>query len=122
MRIAQGGTKKWCPDCGKITVCRAVNPSELGYEAGQRWYKTDHTDVRWFRRGLICNECESEWLTAEIQEDFLDELIQLREALKDIKVNAEHYIKDSNKASATLKKLSKSLGVLRALEIYKEQQ
>ena len=122
MRIAQGGTKKWCPDCGKITVCRAVNPSELGYESGQRWYKTDHTDIRWFRRGLICNECEAEWLTAEIQEDFLDELIQLREALKDIKVNAEQYIEDSKKASTTLKKLSKSLGVLRALDIYKEQK
>lgn len=121
MKVAQGGTKKWCPYCKKITICRAVNPSELGCRSGQRWRKIEHTDINWFRRGLICTECDSDWLTAEIEEDFLDELIKLRDALKDVKQNAEQYIEDSEKASKNLKNLSESLGVLKALDIYKKQ-
>jgi hypothetical protein len=121
MRTAQGGTKKWCPYCEETTICKAVNPSTLGYESGQRWYRTKHTDVRWFRRGLICQECDSEWLTAEIEESFLDELIALRDALKDVKENAEQYIEESNKASSTLESLTESLNVLKTLRVYKAQ-
>lgn len=121
MRTEQGGTKKWCPHCEETTVCKAVNPSTLGYESGQRWYRTKHTDVIWFRRGLICQECASEWLTAEIEESFLDELIALRDALKDVKDHAEQYIEESSKASKALGSLTKSLNVLKTLKVYKSK-
>ena len=120
-RIYQGGTKKYCPQCESIQVCAAVNPATLGEKSGQRWYRRDHTDLQWFRRGLVCQECGDTWLTAEIPESFLDELVQLRDALKEIKLNAETYVKESDKASVTLKKLSRSLSVLRALKTYQSE-
>ena len=121
MRTTQGGTQKWCPVCKTVRVCAARNPSSLGYQSGQRWYQTEHSDIQWFRRGLVCQHCQHEWLSAEVPEAFLDELVQLRNALRDIKTNAEQYTKESSKAAKSLGKLSESLSVLRALSIYKEQ-
>jgi len=121
-RNGQGGTQKWCPTCESTQVCAAVNPTQLGERSGQRWYKPDHDDIQWFRRGLICQNCGSEWLTAEVEEKFLTELVELRNALKEIKKNAEAYAKESEKAGQSLTKLSESLNVLRALKIYKKQK
>jgi len=70
---------------------------------------------------LYCLNCGEEWISAELPENFLDELIELRDALKKIKENAEEYAKESNKASISLKKLSESLSVLRALDSNKAQ-
>ncbi len=120
-RNNQGGTKKWCPSCKSIQVCAAVNPSQLGYKSGQLWRKAGHSDIQLFRRGLVCQTCEHKWLTAEVEEGFLDELVELRNALKEIKANEEVYVKEADKASKSLAKLSKSLGVLRALKVYKTQ-
>lgn len=121
-RNGQGGTQKWCPTCESIQVCTAVNPSQLGARSGQRWYKTEHSDINWFRRGLVCQKCDSQWLTAEIEEKFLDELMELRDALKEIKQHAEAYAKESAKAGKSLVKLSESLSVLQALKVYKMQK
>ncbi len=112
----------WCPKCEEVRVCSAVSPSQLGYEAAQRWYRPDHDDLRWFRRGRICQECQHTWLSAEAPEEFVDELVKLRDALHDIKVNAEAYVTDSKKAASRLEKLTDSLQVLRALNIYKKQK
>ena len=120
-RIAQGGTNKWCPHCKEITICTAVNPSQFGERSGQRWYREEYEDIQWFRRGLICQNCGTKWLTAEVEEKFLDELTELRDALGDIKLYAEDYINESEKASISLKKLSGSLKVLKALKIYKNR-
>jgi hypothetical protein len=117
-RTPSGGTKKWCPSCESTQVCTAFNPTEIGEKSGQRWYRVGHTDIQWFRRALICKKCNHTWLTAEIEESFLDELVQLREALGDIKKHAQAYERESKKASASLTKLSESLGVLKALDIY----
>ena len=70
---------------------------------------------------MVCQTCEHEWLSAEVPEAFVDELVELRNALRDIKENAESYIKESEKASRSLVKLSQTLSVLRALKIYKKQ-
>ena len=51
--------------------------------------------------------------------EFLEELVELRDALSSIKSNAESYIQESAAASQSLSKLSESLGVLRALKVYK---
>ena len=122
MRTMQGGTQKWCPECKETRVCAAVNPSQLGEVSGQRWYKAEHSDIQWFRRGLVCQHCHHAWLSAEVPEQFLDELVELRNALRDIKTNAETYVKESAKASKSLGKLSESLSVLRALKVYKGQE
>ena len=49
----------------------------------------------------------------------MDELVELREALGDLKKNAEKYVKASKEAEASLHGLTESLQVLRALDIYK---
>ena len=121
-RTAQGGTKKFCPSCCTITVCAAVNPSNVVEQSGQRWYNKDHPDLQWFRRGLVCQECNHRWLTAEVNETFLDELVELRGALASIKKNAERYILESEKASKSLGQLSEALGVLGALKLYKQEE
>jgi hypothetical protein len=122
MRTNQGGTQKWCPSCEEAKVVAAVNPSQLGEKSGQRWYRKDHSDIQWFRRGLVCQTCGHKWLSAEVPEDFIDELVELRDALRDIKANAETYVKESDKASKSLAKLSDALSVLRALKVYKVQK
>ena len=121
-RKAKGGTHKWCPSCKKITACKAVNPSQLGVNSGQRWKYKQHQDINWFRRGLICQTCGHKWLSAEVEEKFLAELTELRDALGDIKLNAEKYLNESEKASKSLVELSSSLNVLKALKIYKKQE
>jgi len=52
----------------------------------------------------------------------LDELVELRNALRDIKENAETYVKESERASKSLSKLGESLEVLRALKIYRAEE
>ena len=122
MKVPQGGTQKWCPNCKETQVVSAVNASRLGAPSGQRWYKVDHEDIQYFRRGQICQACSHEWLSAEVPEAFLDELVELRVALRDIKSHAETYSRQSTLASQSLEKLSKSLSVLRALDIYKAER
>lgn len=120
MRADQaGGTKMYCPKCKAIQVCAGLNPSVIGKSSGQRFYRTDHPDINWFRRARECQKCNHTFLTAEMNEEFLKELVQLRDALKEVKTNAEQYITESSAASESLAKLTKSLSVLRALNVYK---
>ncbi|TDO14619.1 hypothetical protein EV580_2752 [Mycobacterium sp. BK086] len=121
MRNYQGGTQKWCPKCETIRVVKSVGPSSLGARSGQRFYRKEHDDIHYFRRGQECQTCWHEWLSAEVPEDFIDELVELREALSDIKENVEAYSKESENAAKSLVSLSKSLSDLRALNIYKKQ-
>jgi hypothetical protein len=116
------GTKMFCPHCQEINECRAIKPNEVGLKGGQRWYRTDSPDIQWFRRIRQCLGCSEVFITAEVNEDYLDELVELRSALREIKLNAEQYLKESTAASKTLTKLSASLGVLQALNIYQSEK
>jgi hypothetical protein len=79
----------------------------------------EHQDLNWFQRGRRCNTCAFEFTTVEIEEKRLWELAELRDALAEIKANAEAYVAQSAAAKKTLGALNKSLGVLRALDLYK---
>lgn len=114
-----GGTYMWCPGCRNITPCAAIPLTWFGTDREQRVYRETHPDLNWFRRGRKCKECRHTFLTSETNEEFLEELCELREALSTIKRNAERYIAESDSAAASLKKLSDSLGVLRFLKIYR---
>ena len=118
-----GGTQMWCPYCKRIQVCRAVPPADvtlLTKDYQQRWCFTNHNDVHFFQRGRECKVCEHKFLTGEVDMHFLNELIELRDALSDLKQHAEKYAEESDQASKTLSKLSQSLGALQALNIYKK--
>lgn len=79
--MAKGGTKIYCPSCREFSVCKAVSPTALGKPKAQRWYRTDYQDISWFRRARLCLSCKKAFLSAEIDEKLLEELIQLREKL-----------------------------------------
>lgn len=121
-RVPQGGTQIWCPLCKDIQICQAIPVTSIGKKSGQRWFRKDHNDIRWFRRARRCLNCELEFLTAEVDEDFITELVKLRNALADIKSNAERYMTESKSAEGALSDLTKSLGVLSALRVYKSQK
>ena len=121
MRDKEGGTKMWCPSCEDITECKAIPPGTVGLASAQRWGRTDHTDIQWFRRVRQCLNCDGVFITAEMNEAFLDELVELRSALGKIKLNAEQYVRESAAASKSLARLSESLKVLRALNLYQAE-
>jgi hypothetical protein len=103
-----------------VKVCAAINPHLISREAGQRWYREEHTDINWFRRGRVCSGCGLEFLTAELNEVFVEELVELRNAISELKKNAEAYVAESKAAAKSLEKLNVSLSVLRALRVYKD--
>lgn len=124
MRVSKGGTDMYCPNCKSIQTCKAVPVPYLTLDSsdyGQRRYYTQHNDLQFFQRGRECLGCGHHFVSAEVDRAFLEELIELRDALSDLKANAETYVRESAAASATLSKLSESLRVLRALKIYKRQ-
>ena len=114
--MGRSPAKMYCTTCEDITPCRSVNFSEFGLENDRRFYKVDHSDIQWFRRLRVCDDCASDFVTAEVDERFLDELVKLREALCDIRENALEYEADAKKAAATLSKLTSSLKLLKALK------
>ena len=120
MKSEQGGTRIFCPFCKKFEVCKAVPSHTLMGTPVSDCTELITQNIQWFRRSRLCLTCSNQFITAEIDEDFLDELVQLRDALGDIKMNARKYIQQANKASATLSKLADSLDVLKALDLYKQ--
>lgn len=114
----------WCPKCEKITSCKAVSPRDINrlLPSSRRFYKKLHEDVHFFRRGRVCLTCQHKFLSAEAREDFLTELVELRDALSVIKRDAEQYVADSIRTANTLTNLNESLDKLRALKIYQKQE
>jgi len=114
----------WCPRCAAVTACKAVEPKEVKtwLKSGRRWYKTEHEDVHWFRRGRVCLRCGNGFVTSEVNETFIDELTELRDSLAAIKRDTESYIERSQAAAESLTSLNDSLEKLRALKIYKKQK
>jgi hypothetical protein len=120
----RGGTQMWCPECESIQVCRAIPAANVTFDTDdyqQRRYFSRHDDVHFFQRGRECLECGHEFVTGEVRLSFLNELTELRDALADLKKHAEQYSEESQQASKTLTKLSKSLGALKALKMYQDK-
>lgn len=65
----------WCPNCEKETVCRVIPESGLFDKSWERMYYRD-SDIHSFQRVRACNTCLQNFVTAEIYEDALRELIQ----------------------------------------------
>lgn len=55
-----------------------MSPTKIGKPKAQRWTRTDYDDVAWFRRGRNCLTCGHDFLTAEVEEIFIEELVELR--------------------------------------------
>ena len=67
----------FCPGCKKITKCQVSQP-----DTGNRnWHKVIYSDIQWCRREHMCRTCFYHFNTAEVQEDFLNELFCLHESI-----------------------------------------
>lgn len=122
MRVAQGGTRMYCPHCKKDTVCASRPLSAFrDYGTGQHWEHKQHRDLQWFRRGRICLTCHLEFVTAEVSEAFIDELVELRDALAAIKTSVTTFSTQSKLTTKALKSLDDTLTTLKALRVYDEQ-
>ncbi|WP_157272084.1 hypothetical protein [Azohydromonas aeria] len=123
MRTSKGGTDMYCPRCKKIKTCKAISAAQVTMDTSdyaQRKYYTEHADIHFFQRGRLCLSCGHRFVSGEVDLEFLQELIELRDALKEIKSNAEMYTKQSAAAADSLSKLNNSLGVLKALKLYRK--
>jgi len=119
--VINGGTQRCRASSGEVQVCRAVPTTDIGHESGQRWYSLQYTDLQWFRRGRECQECADTRLSSEIREDSWRGLIEVRDALGDLKKDAERYVEASQDVSDALDELTESLEVLRALRLHQQQ-
>ncbi len=121
MKVEKGGTLMWCPACKTHSICKAIPAPQVtgekeDYEQCQYYEK--YPDIRCFQRGRRCLSCRHEFVTAEVELYFIDELVDLRDALKEFnefKKNERLYVLDLKKASYSLDRLLKSADALRTL-------
>jgi hypothetical protein len=68
-----------CADCGDFQRARSLRiPRSLG-EGKRKWYFVREPDIAWFRRKRKCSKCGKEFLTGEVREELIEELLRLRE-------------------------------------------
>jgi len=114
--MTKGGPLLSCPKCGEFVPCRSVPLYKAGKEAARSLYYKSHPDIRWYRRARQCSKCEHLFLTAEIAERFLEELISLRDRVVKKRQAGAKTIRSSNAWIDRPETISKELaqGFLRA--------
>ena len=95
-----GGTQMWCKECKAVRVCRAVTNAD-----GQRYYSTRYPDIRWFVRLRECLTCENRWVTYEVDRTLIDELITLRDGIKDVRSAVRASLRNVSKADYRLRRI-----------------
>lgn len=85
-----GGTQMWCATCKRVRVCAAVYATD--HARGHLLVSTAHGDVNYRVRMRECLSCFSTWETCEIPRTLVEELMELRDVLGDLRpiVNAMH--------------------------------
>jgi hypothetical protein len=73
------GIRLWCPECRDITSCHAVRPEQFGLPSARRFEGSKYKDVQWFRRVRSCDDEQHQFVTGELSEDLIFELMQLRD-------------------------------------------
>ncbi|WP_431236725.1 hypothetical protein ACQ86B_17495 [Mycolicibacterium aichiense] len=87
MADRQGGTQKWCPNCAAVTVVKAIvieaaHTLTIDEPLMQRViYRIGKEEVHYFRRGQQCQDCFHEWLSAEVPEGLIRELVDLKDRI-----------------------------------------
>lgn len=77
-----------CAECGEFQRARSLRiPRSLG-DGKRKWYFVKEKDIAWFRRKRQCAKCGTEFLTGEVSEDLIDELLRLRQRDKKRKVSS----------------------------------
>jgi hypothetical protein len=79
--MARGGTNVFCPQCKAIRICAVVPLYQLKKPKARNWQRQGHHDIHWFRRARRCSACGHRFLSAELNEKFVEELVRGRELL-----------------------------------------
>jgi hypothetical protein len=74
----RGALRIYCPQCKAVQPCPALPLWKLKKPKARRWFLEDHPDIQWFRRGRECSVCHHKFLTAELDEEFTEDLLELR--------------------------------------------
>ena len=98
MRNKQGGTRKWCTKCKSVRVVKC-EPSPVAIPAVS---SVPFSDIKYFRRCQECQTCGHYWISAEVPEDLIYELMFLRAELRDIKETAEAHSEEPDYGSLRL--------------------
>jgi hypothetical protein len=70
----------------------------------------------------LCLTCHHEFVTAEVSEAFIDELVELRDALAAIKTSVTTFSRHSKRTTKAIESLDTTLSTFKALKIYDEQK
>jgi hypothetical protein len=77
-----------CSECGDFQRARSLRiPRSLG-EGKRKWYFVKEPDIAWFRRKRQCTKCGKEFLTGEVSEGLIEELLRLRQRERKRKVSS----------------------------------
>lgn len=118
MRREKGGTDMWCPRCRKIRTCEATSSANLSgshlsgtyyFERKQQLQSPEYRDINWFQRGRICLECDYNFVTIELEYEFLTELIKHRKNFSYLEKRIRELISESKKLSESQTKLLETL-------------
>jgi hypothetical protein len=111
-----GYTSLYCPNCKKIQKSPVVPLYKLKKPKGRRWRGVNYSDVQWFLRGRQCEFCKENFLTAELDYNLVEELLDLRERIADknkaIVVNLRKKKSFLTRAETVPKELA--IGIIRA--------
>jgi hypothetical protein len=72
-----GSVPMYCTQCDEVTECLAIPPELLRYPTAPRKYHRDYPGIRWYRRIRLGLKCKHKFMTAEVEEEKLVNLISL---------------------------------------------
>lgn len=79
--MADGGLLIYCPNCARLSICASIPLYKASKPKSRRLFQEENRDIQWFRRVRQCKSCSEMFLTAEVEEHFLNELVELRQLL-----------------------------------------
>ena len=91
----------YCPNCKRYQIVRVSNSYDSKAWTGDhnhKLYFKENPDITWHRRVRQCSVCDQQFSTAEIEERYLDELVQLRKSVVQLRSRLERYENASNSA------------------------
>ena len=106
MGAQAGGTKLYCPRCNAEQVCSAIPLALFGLPPEQGCVHAEYHDIRCFRRGRECRTCGHRFLTAELADHFLSELVSLRAVVATLTRHAGASADKAREAAVSLGELA----------------
>jgi hypothetical protein len=111
--MARDETNIYCPKCHGIRACGVVEYREAKDHANQapsaRFFRNDHPDLQWFSRVRKCRYCEETFVTAELEDSFVSELVSLRNDVARMRDELELYEAIAQAANEAIGKLSAAI-------------